>query len=61
MSEKRDLLKSGSAFICIVIVLTHVRASTKLFIPGKNWKLSLAELVSFMETRKATLEVNKSR
>jgi tRNA G10 N-methylase Trm11 len=31
--------------------------SAQLFIPGKNWKLSLAELASFLEARKATLEV----
>jgi tRNA G10 N-methylase Trm11 len=58
LSEKRDLLKSGCAFIYIVIALTHVRTSTQLFIPGKNWRLSLAELASFVETRKATLKVN---
>jgi len=32
--------------------------SAQLFIPGKNWKLSLAELASFLEARKAKLEVN---
>jgi tRNA G10 N-methylase Trm11 len=32
--------------------------AAQLFIPGKNWKLSLAELASFLEARKAKLEVN---
>ncbi len=31
---------------------------TQLFIPGKNWKLSLAELASFLEARKMKLEVD---
>jgi tRNA G10 N-methylase Trm11 len=35
-----------------------VRMAAQLFIPGKNWKLSLAELASFLEARKAKLEVN---
>lgn len=30
---------------------------TKVFIPGKNWKLSLAELVSFLEARGARFEI----
>jgi tRNA G10 N-methylase Trm11 len=34
-----------------------VIAQTQLFIPGKNWKLSLAELVSFLEARKVKFEV----
>jgi tRNA G10 N-methylase Trm11 len=32
--------------------------SARLFIPGKNWRLSLAELASFLEARKVTLEIN---
>jgi tRNA G10 N-methylase Trm11 len=32
--------------------------SAQLFIPGKNCKLSLAELASFLEARKAKLKVN---
>jgi tRNA G10 N-methylase Trm11 len=35
-----------------------VRMSAQLFIPGKNWKLSLAELASFLEARNVKLEVN---
>jgi tRNA G10 N-methylase Trm11 len=31
---------------------------TQLFIPGKNWKLSLAELASFLEARKMKFEVD---
>jgi tRNA G10 N-methylase Trm11 len=34
-----------------------VIAQTQVFIPGKNWKLSLAELVSFLEARKVKFEV----
>jgi tRNA G10 N-methylase Trm11 len=34
-----------------------VRASTQVFIPGKNWKLSLAELASFIEARKNKFKV----
>jgi tRNA G10 N-methylase Trm11 len=30
----------------------------QLFIPGKNWRLSLAELASFLEARKAKFEVH---
>lgn len=30
---------------------------THMFIPGKNWKLSLAELVSFLEARKVKFEI----
>jgi tRNA G10 N-methylase Trm11 len=37
--------------------LTHVRALTQLFIPGKNWRLSLAELASVLEAKKAKFEV----
>jgi tRNA G10 N-methylase Trm11 len=32
--------------------------TTHVFIPGKNWKLSLAELVSFLETREVKFEVH---
>ena len=39
------------------MALTRVIAQTRLFISGKNWKLSLAELVSFLEARKAKFEV----
>jgi len=31
--------------------------TTHVFIPGKNWKLSLAELVSFLEAREVRFEV----
>lgn len=31
---------------------------TQLFIPGKNWKLSLAELATFLEARKMKFEVD---
>jgi tRNA G10 N-methylase Trm11 len=34
-----------------------VKAATRVFIPGKNWILSLAELVSFLEARKTKFEV----
>ena len=34
-----------------------MRISTQLFIPGKNWRLSLAELVSFLEARRVKFEV----
>jgi tRNA G10 N-methylase Trm11 len=37
--------------------LTHVRALTQLFIPGKNWKLSLAELILFLEAKKVKFEM----
>ena len=30
-----------------------------VFIPGKNWKLSLAELISFLEAREVTFEVRR--
>jgi tRNA G10 N-methylase Trm11 len=31
--------------------------TTHVFIPGKNWKLSLAELISFLEAREAKFEI----
>jgi tRNA G10 N-methylase Trm11 len=40
------------------MAFTHVKASTQVFIPGKNWKLSLAELASFMEARKNKFKVH---
>jgi tRNA G10 N-methylase Trm11 len=39
------------------MTLTHVRAPPQVFIPGKNWRLSLAELASFLKARKTELEV----
>jgi tRNA G10 N-methylase Trm11 len=39
------------------MALTHVRIATQLFIPGKNWRLSLAELALFLEARKAKFKV----
>jgi tRNA G10 N-methylase Trm11 len=32
--------------------------TTHVFIPGKNWKLSLAELISFLEAREVKFEIN---
>jgi tRNA G10 N-methylase Trm11 len=32
--------------------------TTHVFIPGKNWKLSLAELVSFLEAREVNFEID---
>jgi tRNA G10 N-methylase Trm11 len=32
--------------------------TTHVFIPGKNWKLSLAELVSFLEAREVKFEID---
>jgi tRNA G10 N-methylase Trm11 len=39
------------------MALTRVKAPILVFIPGKNWILSLAELVSFLEARKTKFEV----
>jgi tRNA G10 N-methylase Trm11 len=39
------------------MALTRVKPPTQVFIPGKNWRLSLAELISFLETRKARFKV----
>lgn len=50
--------ESARAFIYLLIALTHVRISTQLFIPGKNWILSLAELTLFLEEKKAKFQVN---
>jgi tRNA G10 N-methylase Trm11 len=49
--------QSGHLLIYLVMALTRVRMPTQLFIPGKNWKLSLAELVSFLEARKTKFKV----
>jgi tRNA G10 N-methylase Trm11 len=34
-----------------------VRTAFRVFVPGKNWKLSLAELVSFLEARQVKFKV----
>jgi tRNA G10 N-methylase Trm11 len=39
------------------MALTRVKASTEIFIPGKNWRLSLAELISILDTRKQKFKV----
>jgi tRNA G10 N-methylase Trm11 len=44
--------------IYLVTVLAGVNMRFQLFIPGKNWRLSLAELVSFLEARKARFRVS---
>jgi len=49
--------KNNYSLIYSVKALTHVRAPTQVFIPGKNWRLSLAELAAFLKARKAELEV----
>jgi tRNA G10 N-methylase Trm11 len=40
------------------MALTRVRMPTQVFISGKNWRLSLAELASFLEARKVKFEVH---
>jgi tRNA G10 N-methylase Trm11 len=42
----------GHLLIYSVTVLACVSMLFQLFIPGKNWRLSLAELASFLEARK---------
>ena len=42
----------GHLLIYLVTVLACVRMLSQLFIPGKNWRLSLAELASFLEARR---------
>jgi len=37
--------------------MTSTSQITHVFIPGKNWKLSLAELVSFLEAREVKFEI----
>jgi tRNA G10 N-methylase Trm11 len=41
----------GHLLIYLVIVLACDSMQLQLFIPGKNWRLSLAELASLLETR----------
>jgi tRNA G10 N-methylase Trm11 len=43
--------------IYLATVLACVNMQFQLFIPGKNWRLSLAELVSFLEARKSKFVV----
>jgi tRNA G10 N-methylase Trm11 len=50
------------AFIYLILVLACVRMpsatqTTHVFISGKNWKLSLAELISFLEAREVKFEI----
>ena len=40
-----------------MLKMSSQTCGTYVFIPGKNWKLSLAELVSFLEARRARFEV----
>jgi tRNA G10 N-methylase Trm11 len=49
--------KNDHSLIYSAKALTHVQAPPQVFIPGKNWRLSLAELASFLKARKAELEV----
>ena len=37
--------------------MSNQTCGTDVFIPGKNWKLSLAELVSFLEARRVKFEI----
>jgi tRNA G10 N-methylase Trm11 len=39
--------------------MSHSDPTPLIFIPGKNWKLSLAELISFLESRHITVEVSE--
>jgi len=39
--------------------MPSVTQAAYVFIPGKNWKLSLAELISFLETRDVKFEVRQ--
>jgi tRNA G10 N-methylase Trm11 len=48
----------GHLLIYLVTVLACVSMRFQLFIPGKNWRLSLAELASFLEARKAKFKVH---
>ena len=37
--------------------MSSTTQTTHVFIPGKNWRLSLAELVSFLEAREVKFEI----
>src|SRR3989304_2617798 len=50
--------KNDHSLIYSVMALTHVTAPPQVFIPGKNWRLSLAELASFLKARKAEFGVH---
>jgi tRNA G10 N-methylase Trm11 len=47
----------GHLLIYLVTVLACVNMRFQLFIPGKNWRLSLAELASFLEARRIKFAV----
>jgi len=47
----------GHLLIYSVTVLAGVSMQFQLFIPGKNWRLSLAELVSLLETKGSKFSV----
>ncbi|MCJ7763017.1 hypothetical protein MUP38_06150, partial [Candidatus Bathyarchaeota archaeon] len=49
--------KNNHSLIYSVMALTHVTAPPQVFIPGKNWRLSLAELIAFLEAREVKFEV----
>jgi tRNA G10 N-methylase Trm11 len=38
--------------------MSNAQQATHIFIPGKNWKLSLAELASFFETRNLRFQIS---
>ena len=55
--------QSQHAFIYSIPVLASARMPSTthiacVFIPGKNWKLSLAELISFLQAREAKFEIS---
>ncbi len=54
---KAFILVRGLSFAYILSLLLISRMSTKLFISGKNWMLSLAELTAYFKTRQIRFQI----
>ena len=59
MSQKPSTAYIGSISFSICENMPRTTQAAYVFIPGKNWKLSLAELISFYEARDVKFEVRQ--
>ena len=59
MSQKPSTAYIGSISFSICENMPSTTQAAYVFIPGKNWKLSLAELISFLEARDVKFEVRQ--
>jgi tRNA G10 N-methylase Trm11 len=55
VSNHYSLMRQATVLTCLSMVLDS--QNTYVFVPGKNWKLSLAELVAYLEARNCGFEL----